>query len=233
MKNILLILFIAAFSLNAASGQKINIQMKMGFLFSKIDYLWDTPVKNEGYAGLPRPTFVFSIDRQLYKGLYLGAEFGTCSHLHYSDFSYKQSYDAPFITTTTYDGTYKQEQIYFTINPSYKFGNNQLFGLGGGFGIYNNTVNTFSSGTVSSKSNDPKSIGLSYKLDGQDYIIPNTTVGGFINAVINPKFNNVGLILEMRYIFNGYSVDPFQTTRVKPDIRFNSLAVLGGLSFHF
>jgi hypothetical protein len=232
MKNPLLILFWAAISLNTVSGQKVNIQMKGGFLSSKIDYSWETPVKNEGFTDLPRPTFALAIDGQLYKGLYLGVELGTCSYLYSMDFSYKQSYNNPYTTTATYRGSYKQEQVYFTINPQYKFGYKYWFGIGGGIGIYNNTVNTFTKGTLSFKSNNPQSSASSYTLDGKDYVDPNTTVGGFINAVINPKFDNIGVLLEMRYIFNHYPVNYLQTGG-NPNFRFNSFAVLGGLSFHF
>lgn len=232
MKKQFLMLFWAAISLNTANGQKINIQMKGGFLSSKMDYSWETPVKNEGYSRDFRPTFALSVDGQLYKGLYVGAEIGTCSYLYAMNFSYKQSYNNPYTTTTTYTGSYKQEQIYFTINPQYKFGYEGVFGIGGGVGIYNNTVNTFSNGRASTQSNNPQSIGSSYKLDGQDYHEPNATIGGFVNAIINPKTKNIGLILEARYIFNGYP-KTFTPTGDKPDIRFNSFAFMGGLSFHF
>ena len=51
------------------------------------------------------------------------------------------------------------------------------------------------------------------------------------DEIVNPKFDNIGFVLEMRYIFNDYTRG--QATRVKPDVRFNSLAFLAGLSFHF
>lgn len=227
MKNTLLIFFIAVICLNTASAQKVNIQMKAGFLSSKIGYLWTTPVKSAQRTSLTfRPTFAFSVDGQLHKGLYVGAEFGTCSYLQFMSISFKQSVN----TTDSYSGWYKQEQIYFTINPQYRFGPKQFFGIGGGVGIYNNYVNTFNNGYRSTTSTNPFSVSTE-TLDGKDYLQPNTTVGGFINAIMNPQINNVGFVFEMRYILNDYA--RVEVNRVRPNIRFNSLALLGGLSFHF
>lgn len=230
MKNTFLMLFLAAISINTVSGQKVNIQMKGGFLSSKIDYSWETPVKNEGYSGELRPTFALSIDGQIYKGLYVGAELGTCSYLERMNFSYTQPFD-PYTVTTNYSGWYKQEQVYATFNTQYWFGSYKFLGVGCSIGIYNNYVNAFSSGSTSDKSTSPNWQSSNRNLDGKDYLQPNTTVGGFINAIVNPKFNHIGLVAEVRYIFNDYTHG--QITQTKPDIRFNSLAILTGLSFHF
>jgi hypothetical protein len=230
MKNTFLILFLAIISFNTVNGQKVNIQMKAGFLSSKMDYSWETPVKNEGYSGEFRPTFALSVDGQLYEGFYLGAEIGTCAYSHYMNFSYTQA-DPSFTATHKYFGWYKQEQIYFTLNPQYRFGWRRFLGIGGGVGIYNNYVNTFNNGFRSTTITQPQFSNSTLNLEGKDYLQPNTTVGGFINAIINPRLENIGLVFEIRYIFNDYSSG--QTTRVKPDIRFNSLALLTGLSFHF
>ncbi len=229
MKNTFLMLFWAAISLNTVSGQKVNIQMKGGFLSSKMDLQWETPVKNASDLNTLRPTFALSVDGQLYKGLHIGAEMGTCSYVHSMDFSYTQPF-APFTVTTNYSGWYKQEQVYATFNMRYWFGTYKLLGIGGGIGIYNNYVNAFSSGFRSDKSTAPNWQSSNINLEGKDYLQPNTTIGGFISAVVNPKLGNTGLILETRYIFNDYTKE--QITRVKPDIRFNSFAILVGLSFH-
>jgi hypothetical protein len=197
-----------------------------------MDLAWETPVRDESTQSTIRPTFAISVDGQLYKGLYLGAEFGTHSYLYDIDFSYKQAFDAAFTSTTSYKGSFKQEQVYFTINPQYRFGYHEFFGVGGGIGIYNNSVNTFNRGTASTQSTNPQFTGSSYKLDGQDYGEPNTTFGGFVNAIVNPKLENIGFIFEMRYIFNAYP-KRLLPTNAKPDIKFNSFAVLVGLSFHF
>ena len=231
MKSTFLMLLWAAISLNTVNGQKVNIQMKVGFLSSKMDFKWDTPIKNESSSSMIRPTFAFSIDGQLYKGLYIGAEIGTCSYNHFIDISFKQpqNFFPPFVVTDNYLGWYKQEQVYFTVNPQYRFGFHKFFVVGGGIGVYNNYINSFVNGFRQVTSTKPTS--EIQNLDGKDYLLPNTTVGGFINAAINPKFNNVGLVLEVRHIFNDYTNG--QITRVKPDIRFNSFAFMGGLSFHF
>jgi hypothetical protein len=231
MKNILLILIIYVISANLASAQKVNIQMKMGYLESKIDYAWGSAVKDESHSGGFRPTFALSVDGQLYKGIYLGAEIGTCSYLHFMNFSYKWT-DATFAANDSYTGWYKQEQVYFTINPQYRFGRNKIFVVGGGAGVYNNYVNSFVNGSRNTTITLPQFSNSTEKLEGKDYLLPNTNFGGFINASINPKLNNIGLILEMRYIFNNYSANG-QITKVQPDIRFNSVAALIGLSFHF
>jgi hypothetical protein len=230
MKCTFLMLFWAIISLNTANGQKVNIQMKAGYLLSQLDYSWKIPVKNESSSSMLRPTFALSIDGQLYKGLYVGAELGTCSFAHYLDFSYSLS-DPSFTATDKYFGWYKQEQVYATFNAQYRFGPYKFFAIGGGIGVYNNYVNAFHNGFRSTTITKPQFSNSTQNLNGQDYFLPNTTVGGFISAVVNPKLQNVGLVLEVRHIFNDFT--NAQITRVKPDIRFNSLAVLGGLSFHF
>ncbi len=228
MKNTFLMLFWAAISLNTVSGQKVNVQIKAGYLASQIDYSWETPVTQTG-SNKGRPTFALSVDGQIYKGFYLGAELGTCSYLHSIDFSYTRT-DPSFTATDKYLGWYKQEQVYLTLNPQYRFGPSKLFVVGCGMGVYNNYVNAFSNGYRSTTITKPQVSNSTENLDGKDYLSPNTTVGGFINAVVNPKLDKIGLVFEVRYVFNDYTRG--QTTSVKPDVRFNSLALLAGLSFH-
>lgn len=222
-------LLCTAIGLNTANGQKVNIQIKAGYLASQMGYSWETPVTQTG-ASKARPTFALSADAQIYKGFYLGAELGTCSYFQSMDFSYTRT-DPSVTATDRYLGSYKQEQVYFTLNPQYRFGFHNFFALGGGIGVYNNYVNAFSSGFRSTTITKPQVSNSTENLDGKDYLSPNTTVGGFINAIVNPKLDKIGLVFEVRYIFNDYTRG--QTTRVKPDVRFNSLAFLAGLSFHF
>ncbi len=232
MKKIILSIAFTVLFMFLGVAQNITIGMKTGMLNSKVKFDWREPITNNAYLKI-RPCYALFMEGKLYDFIYLGAEMGTCSYSIFMDFKYNRdgnTFGDPK-SQTNYLGWYQQEQFYFTINPQLKFGKSKWLSIGGGLGLFNNYINRFSNGFRTIKYEGKINSDVLY-LEGMDMYAPNTVKGGFFNIALNPKINkHLGLLVESRYTIN--SASNGQTTKVKPDISFNSFSVMAGLSFHF
>jgi hypothetical protein len=231
MKKIAQLLAVFVY-MNPMSAQNINFGMKGGLLSSKFKFYWTQDVADNSRTDM---RFIYNVfaEGRVYKHLYLGVEVGHCSYTGFIDIKYRDlggvagspTYDAQ----VAYFGWYQQEQHYFTINPQIKLGKSEWVSIGGGFGVFNNYINSFLNGyrTFSSSSSFHRS-----DLDGHSMYLPHTVTGGFLNLTLKPRIkDHIGLLFEGRYIFNS-STRSGQITQVKPSLRLNSFSLMFGLSFH-
>lgn len=219
MKTIILSTFFILFFLSTSNAQEINLELTLGRSASKLIFDWPEGLTNESSLTEPRLNYSIAMSGQIYKYIYLKAEFGNNYLKQFVDAEYTYQDEQ---TRNEYKlvGWFSSDQIYMGFYPEFRIGEDIAFYVNAGVGFYNHVYNRFTNGYRSSLTGP--------RIDAKDInMAGGNTSATTVNIGVNPKIGNVGFIANV-----GYSkINATKRNAAMPGIGAKQWNVKMGVSF--